>query len=285
MQTLDGKVIVVTGGAAGIGREMVLGLARAGARVLAADISGDAIASLDRELAGTPLAARVRSMRIDLAQPGSGEVLVEFARRELGPIHGLVNNAGIGRSVIKEDIFRQPPRFWEMSEAIWERFLAINASAAFRTMKAAVAAMVQQGEGRIVNVTTSLDSMLNAGAAGYGPSKAAAESLCAIAAADLRGTGVVVNVLIPGGPVDTAMIPANAPFERRSLLSPQCMVAPLCWLMSDAAREVTAVRIQAHLWRDDLPGHEALGLAAAPIAWTSLSGQLRKPATTAGMPG
>ena len=78
MQTLDGKVIVVTGGAAGIGREMVLGLARAGARVLAADISGDAIASLDRELAGTPLAARVRSMRIDLAQPGSGEVLVEF---------------------------------------------------------------------------------------------------------------------------------------------------------------------------------------------------------------
>jgi hypothetical protein len=81
------------------------------------------------------------------------------------------------------------------------------------------------------------------------------------------------------------MIPANAPFERRSLLSPQCMVAPLCWLMSDAAREVTAVRIQAHLWRDDLPGHEALGLAAAPIAWTSLSGQLRKPATTAGMPG
>jgi 3-oxoacyl-[acyl-carrier protein] reductase len=77
--------------------------------------------------------------------------------------------------------------------------------------------------------------MLNAGSPTYGPSKAALEALSAITAKDLNGTGVTVNVLVPGGVTDTPMISDQAGFDRGKLIQPEVMVPLLLCLLSDAA--------------------------------------------------
>jgi len=81
--------------------------------------------------------------------------------------------------------------------------------------------------------------MLNAGNPTYGPSKAALEALSAIMAKDLEGTGVTVNVLVPGGATNTPMISDEAGFDRATLIQPEVMAVPLVWLVSDAAGKVT----------------------------------------------
>ena len=276
MELLTDKHVIVTGGASGLGREMVLGLLGKGALVFVVDKSNDLIINLQSELEQKKY-KNFRTLASDLSERGCGEKILDFATKEFGNVFGLVNNAGIGRSVIKDDIFLNPPRFWEMTELMWENFLSINASAAFRTMRTIVPHMIENGQGRVINVTTSLDSMLISGSAGYGASKAAMESISAIASDDLKGTGVNVNVLIPGGPVDTPMIPKSSPYRRDSLLKPDCMVSPLLWLLTEEAKEISALRIQAHLWDNQIPPLEALKKSSAPIAWKALSGEMRKP--------
>src|SRR3546814_16177817 len=89
--------------------------------------------------------------------------------------------------------------------------------------------------GRIINVTTSLDNMLRPGMVGYGGSKAALEAHTAIMAGDLSGTGVTANVLVPGGPENTAAVPLEAGFARAQLTQPEDMVTPTLWLFSQEA--------------------------------------------------
>jgi NAD(P)-dependent dehydrogenase (short-subunit alcohol dehydrogenase family) len=131
--------------------------------------------------------------------------------------------------------------------------------------------MMREGWGRIINVTTSLGTMLNAGSPTYGPSKAALEALSAIMAKDLDGTGVTVNVLVPGGVTDTPMISDEAGFDRGKLIQPEVMVAPLLWLVSDPAGKVTGRRFLGIHWDPALPPEQAAEKAGAPVAWTSIA--------------
>jgi len=135
---------------------------------------------------------------------------------------------------------------------------------------AAVPHLIARRWGRIVNVTTSLDSMMRGGNMPYGQAKAAVEGASASWAEDLAGTGVTVNVLIPGGAADTTMIPDHAPFERCLLNPPSVMVAPVCWLASDASDGVTGRRFIGRDWDPALPDAEAAEAAGAPAAWAAL---------------
>jgi NAD(P)-dependent dehydrogenase (short-subunit alcohol dehydrogenase family) len=135
--------------------------------------------------------------------------------------------------------------------------------------------MVAQGWGRVVNVTTSFFTMLNEGFAPYGPAKAALEAASAIWAKEFEGTGVTVNVLIPGGPTDTRMVPASAPFARSEMIPPAAMAAPAQWLASPASDGVTGRRFVAGLWDPALPPEQAAAAAGAPIAWPELTSQGR----------
>jgi NAD(P)-dependent dehydrogenase (short-subunit alcohol dehydrogenase family) len=92
---------------------------------------------------------------------------------------------------------------------------------------AVVPEMMLQSWGWIVNVTTSLGTMINAGYPTYGPSKAALEALSAIMAKDLDGTGVTVNVLVPGGVTNTPMISDEGGFDRAKLIQLEVMAPPL----------------------------------------------------------
>ena len=129
---------------------------------------------------------------------------------------------------------------------------------------------MRQGWGRIVNVTTSLGTMIGAGFPTYGPSKAALEALSAIMAKDLDGTGVTVNVLVPGGITNTPMV-SESGLGRAKMIQPEVMAPPLVWLISNAAGEVTSRRFLAVHWDIGLPPEEAAEKAGAPVAWTSIA--------------
>jgi NAD(P)-dependent dehydrogenase (short-subunit alcohol dehydrogenase family) len=113
--------------------------------------------------------------------------------------------------------------------------------------------------------------MLSAGSPTYGPSKAALEALSAIMAKDLDGTGVTVNVLVPGGITNTPMISDEAGFERAAMIQPEVMAPPLVWLVSEAAGDVTGRRFLGIHWDPALPPEQAAEKAGAPVAWTSIA--------------
>ncbi len=113
--------------------------------------------------------------------------------------------------------------------------------------------------------------MIRGGYALYGASKAAAEAGAAVMAADLAGSGVTANVLVPGGMTDTRIIPEAELADRSRLIRPEVMVPPLLWLISDAAAHVTARRFLAVHWDTSLPPDQAAEKCGAPIAWTSIA--------------
>jgi ABC-type nitrate/sulfonate/bicarbonate transport system substrate-binding protein len=138
--------------------------------------------------------------------------------------------------------------------------------------------MLQKRWGRIVNITTSLDTMYRQGTGGYGPCKAALEAASRVMASDLADSGVTANVLVPGGPVNTRMIPTVSGFEPGKLIQPETMCAPLIWLCSEEANHVNGVRIVAQKWKPDVPLDKRLAEASAPIAWPQLGAQSVFPA-------
>ena len=123
--------------------------------------------------------------------------------------------------------------------------------------------MVEQGFGRIINVSTSLSTMSRRGYSSYGPSKAALEAASVIWAKDLQDTGVTVNILLPGGASDTKLLPdgPNRFGADGELLSPSLMRAPILWLCSDDSKNSTGQRYIARLWDQTLPRNLAANAA------------------------
>jgi NAD(P)-dependent dehydrogenase (short-subunit alcohol dehydrogenase family) len=146
----------------------------------------------------------------------------------------------------------------------------VNATAPIMMARAVVPHMLRAQQGRIVTVTTSLGTMVRAGYLLYGSSKAAAESATAIMAADLAGTGVTANVLVPGGVTNTPLVGDDAG-DRGKMFQPDIMVPPLLWLVSDAAAGVNARRFIAADWDPSLPGAQAAEKAGVPIAWLGIA--------------
>jgi NAD(P)-dependent dehydrogenase (short-subunit alcohol dehydrogenase family) len=129
--------------------------------------------------------------------------------------------------------------------------------------------MLARRSGRIITVTTSLGTMVREGYLLYGSSKAATEAAMAVLAADLAGSGVTANVLVPGGVTDTPLVGDAA--NREKMLKPAIMVPPLLWLLSAEARSVNAKRFIAADWDSALPPAQAADKAGAPIAWLSIA--------------
>ena len=262
------KAAIVTGAASGLGRAMALGLVGSGIDVVAVDRNATALAALAADVTGTP--GSVLPLPADLAQPDAFEGIVAAARERFGRIDVLVNNAGIGQASVRTDQRRNPIRFWEATPEQWSRFLAVNATGPIMMARAVVPHMMRAKRGRIITVTTSLGTMVRAGYLLYGSSKAAAESATAIMAADLVGTGVTANVLVPGGVTNTPLVGDDAG-DRSRMLQPDIMVPPLLWLVSDAADGVNARRFIAADWDRALPPAQAAEKAGAPIAWLGIA--------------
>ena len=113
--------------------------------------------------------------------------------------------------------------------------------------------------------------MLRGGFHPYGPCKAGLEAMAAGHAREFEGSGVTVNVVVPGGPADTPMVPPESGIDRNALIPPEVMAPPILWLCSDAADGITGNRYVAAKWDASLPAEQAERQCRAPIAWPELA--------------
>ena len=254
--SLTGRVAIVTGAGRGLGRGMALGLARAGATVVGpAHIASD-FADLKPADA---LPGCIIPVRADLRRSADCDAVVKTAL-DAGGLHILVNNAGLTLTYICPDLYRRPtpPKFWEASDEVVQNVMDANFVAADKLARRIAPGLVRQGWGRIINVTTMLQTMSRVGFSPYGPSKAALEMATWVWSKELEGSGVTVNIVNPGAGANT---PGMAEEMRRKsregsidkLVEPEQMVPPLLWVVSRDADLVNGMRYDAKQWNRALP--------------------------------
>lgn len=262
-----GRVALLTGAAGGIGGAITEALLREGHSVAAIDANADALAQLSARHRATA-ADRLHTMVADVADESACIQAIAAAQARFGRVEAVVNNAGVGVSMLRPDAETQLPSIEELTAETWDRFYAVNVRGPMLMTRAVLPFLRAGGFGRIINNTTSFRTMLRV--LPYGATKAALESMSAVWAQELEGTGITVNVLIPGGPTDTPFIGEASGWPREKMLRPQIMGPPACWLVSDASGAMTGRRITAARWDTALPAEEAAQRASRAIGWPEL---------------
>ena len=269
--------VIITGAASGIGLAMAIGLLQDGLRIVLMDRSEAALQNALRQAHAIGDASRFLALTGDITSEHDAQRIVETTLQTFGTVRGLVNNAGIGRGAIRPDFLRNPIRFWDVSVAQWRQFMEVNVTGSFIMTNAVLPILKRSGSGRVVTVTTSLDTMIVAGATGYGGAKAALEATMATLAHDLQGSGVTANVLVPGGPVNTPMFHDDGTIPRDAFIQPDVMVPPLRWLLSRSSDGVNGQRFIAAQWDPSSDPRQAAEQAGAPIAWPQLGARAIMP--------
>jgi gluconate 5-dehydrogenase len=231
--------VLVTGGTSGLGRAMAAALAGAGATVALTGRSARRAEAVAGELPGAI------GVELDVRDEASVARAVEQVWSRLGGIDMLVNNAGIGMRTVNPRFMTRPQGFWEVPADGFRAVVETNLTGYFLVAREVTPRMLAAGGGRIVNVSVNESTMRRAGFVPYGPSRAGSEALSRVMAADLRGTGVTVNLLLPGGATVTGMLPPEAVSEGHGFLAPEVMGPPVVWLASDEAAGVHDERIVA----------------------------------------
>ena len=200
-ETAGCRTALVTGGTSGLGLAMAGALAGAGLRVAVAGRSGERAEEVAGRLPGA------FGVELDVRDEKSVASAVAAAWSRLDGIDLLVNNAGIGMRTVNPRFMTEPRGFWAVPPDGFRDVIATNLTGYFLVAREITPRMLDAGGGRIVNISMNHATMTRAGFVPYGPSRAGAESLSRIMAADLRGTPVTVNMLLPGGATRTGMVP------------------------------------------------------------------------------
>jgi 3-oxoacyl-[acyl-carrier protein] reductase len=232
---MEGKTAVVTGGASGIGREIALHFARFGSRVAVCDLVADAAektASDIREAGGEAKAYAVDVSDFEAVQNVCGSIV-----DELGGIDILVNNAGITRDGL----------LLRMGEKDFDMVVAVNLKGAFNFIKGCTRPMMKARWGRIVNITSVVGQMGNAGQVNYASSKAGMIGMTKSAAKELAGRNITVNAVAPGF-IETPMTEKLDEATRKAYYegiplkrggTPEDVANACMFLASDAAGYIT----------------------------------------------
>ncbi len=277
---LKGKVVIVTGAGSGLGAAMTMGLTAAGASVLGVDIDESRAGETANAAKAAGHKGQVATFACDVRKEADCAGAVEAAKSKLGGLTGLVNCAGLGMAHLKPDAFKNTPKFWEADPQRWQDIMDVNVRGPFLLARAVAPHLIAQKWGRIVNVTTSFNTMIRGGTMPYGQTKASLEAASNSWADDIKDTGVTVNILVPGGAADTRMVPEDSPYPRERLLKPHVMIAPIQWLMSNESDGVNGMRFIGNLWDPAADWKDAMKKAGARIAWPELAAQ----AAAAGQP-
>jgi gluconate 5-dehydrogenase len=241
MRELSEIRILVTGATSGLGAAMAAALAEAGARVMVTSRDRARAEATAKELGSSAIACQ-----LDVRDQGSVAACVDRARDAWGGIDMLVNNAGIGMRTVNPRFMSEPQPFWEVAPAGFRDVVETKVVGCFLMARAVVPLMLQEGGGRVVNISMNEQTMVRRGFVPYGPAGAGVEAFSRVMAADLAGTSVTVNILLPGGGTRTGMVPDEVPDEiRAGLLDPAVMGPPIVWLASDHAAGVHDRRIVA----------------------------------------
>lgn len=243
---LRGVRALVTGGTSGLGRAMAQALVSAGAHTV--------VTSRDRgraEEAARQLGGEAVGIAMDVRDQAAVHAGVEEVSELLGGLDLLVNNAGIGMRTVNPRFQTEPQPFWAVSPEGFRDVVETKLTGTFLVARAVVPRMLEAGGGRVVMISMNTATMTRRGFVPYGPAGAGVEALAGVMAADLTGTAVRVNVLLPGGATATGMIPEGVPDEVRArLLDPAIMGPPIVWLASPQAAHVHGERIIATEFED-----------------------------------
>jgi NAD(P)-dependent dehydrogenase (short-subunit alcohol dehydrogenase family) len=243
---VEGKRVLITGATGGLGFAMAQALASQGARVFVTGRDEGKLRKAIVELQSSP--GECQGTVMDVRDEPSIRAGVAQMRRVWNGIDVLINNAGIGMRTVSPKFLTEPKLFWEISADGFRDLIDTNLTGYFLVAKEVVPHFLEAGTGRIINISINHETMRRRGFTPYGPSRAATESLSHIMAQDLEGSGVTVNLLLPGGAIATGMIPDEVPVPealRPHMLSPHVMAEPALFLCSDEARGVNDQRIVA----------------------------------------
>jgi len=186
MSSFDNKVVLVAGGTGALGQAVTLAFLAQGAKVTVTYQKPEGLDTL-RNSAGS-LAARLDAFAVDVADEAAARQLVEKIIARHTRLDALVNTVGGYAGGV---------RLWELDTKIFDQMLAMNLRSGYALSRAVVRAMLKQGHGAIVNVASKAALDHAAGASAYAASKAAALALMDSLAADLKGSGIRVNSILP----------------------------------------------------------------------------------------
>ena len=239
MFRLDGKAALVTGASGGIGAAIARTLHAQGARVALSGTRREALDALAQELGEGAAACPA-----DLRDPVAADALIAAAECACGPLHILVNNAGLTRDGLA----------LRMKDEDFALVLDVDLAAPFRLARAALKGMVRRRAGRIVGIGSVVGATGNAGQANYAAAKAGLMGLTKALAQEVASRGITVNLVAPGF-VETAMTEALGEEQRRAAASriplgrlgqPEDVAAAVLYLASDEAAWVTGATLHVN---------------------------------------
>ena len=232
-QDLSGKIALVTGASRGIGAAIADTLAQAGATVIGTATSDSGAAAIGERLAQWNGQGRA----LNAAEADGIENLIADIEKEFGKLDILVNNAGITRDNL----------LMRMKEEEWDEIMQVNLKSVFLASKAVLRGMMKQRSGRIINITSVVGAMGNAGQANYAAAKAGLMGFAKSMAREVGSRGITVNCIAPGF-IDTDMTRAlpeevRKTFEAQTALGrfgdAQDIADAVLFLASDQAKYIT----------------------------------------------
>ncbi len=239
MFRLDGRTALVTGASGGIGAAIAGALHAQGAVVALSGTRGDALEALAGQLG-----ERAHVCPADLRDPASADSLVAAAEEAAGPLHVLVNNAGLTRDMLA----------LRMGDEDWQTVLDVDLAAPFRLARAALRGMLRRRAGRIINIGSIVGATGNAGQANYAAAKAGLIGLTKALAQEVAPRGITVNAVAPGFVV-TPMTEALSEQQRARIAGaiplarlgqPEDIGAAVVYLASDEAGWVTGATLHVN---------------------------------------